>query len=87
MFDPRRIIPLPAPQFDPGPGPRLTYTTELRADGSTRHSEVDREAPADARDRAILRGLLTHALALVDQADADARFGLLDVPTAAELTE
>ncbi|WP_435601291.1 hypothetical protein [Streptomyces sp. C10-9-1] len=85
MFDPGRLIRLPEPS--PQPGPRLTYTTELRQDGAHLSVDVDRAAPSDARDRAILRGLLQHALTLIDHADAAAACALPDMPIAAEMTE
>jgi hypothetical protein len=52
-------------------GPRLTFATDTNPDGTWSLIDVDRHAPADPRDRAILRGLLTHALRLLDEADQE----------------
>lgn len=51
-------------------GPRLTFTAGPDVTGSALMIEVDRAAPADRRDRAICRALLTHALYLLDAADS-----------------
>lgn len=47
-----------------GPGPALVYV-----DQTGTATEVDREAPADRRDRRLLRSLAAHALELCDKAD------------------
>lgn len=53
-------------------GPRLTYRTDVTSDGTWSLIDVDRAAPADPRDRAICRALLTHALRLLDEAEQEA---------------
>lgn len=45
-------------------GPALIYVDQT---GAT--TEVDRKAPADRRDRRLLRSLAAHALELCDKAD------------------
>jgi hypothetical protein len=50
-------------------GPRLTFATDTGPDGSWTLIDVDRHAPADPRDRAICRALLTPALRLLDEAE------------------
>ncbi|MFF9624244.1 hypothetical protein [Streptomyces griseosporeus] len=52
-------------------GPRLTFATDARSDGTWLLIDVDRNAPGDPRDRAICRALLTHALRLLDEADRE----------------
>jgi hypothetical protein len=52
-------------------GPRLTYRTDATPDGVWTCIDVDRAAPANPRDRAICRALLTHALRLLDEAEQE----------------
>lgn len=52
-------------------GPRLTFTAGPGPSGTEAYIDVDRVAPSDPRDRALCRALLTHALRLLDEAEAD----------------
>lgn len=52
-------------------GPRLTFTAGPGPTGTEAYTDVDRRAPSDPRERALCRALLTHALRLLDEAEAD----------------
>lgn len=51
-------------------GPALYYASTEASDGTATVTRVDRQPPEDPRERALCRGLLQHALALLDQAEA-----------------
>lgn len=50
------------------PGPLLAYVTDAD-EGTHRVRLIDRAAIEDPRERAICRGLLLHALALLDESE------------------
>lgn len=56
---------------DLNPGPHLVYRSTRDLNGTRAHYLVDLAAPDDRRDRAICRGLLLHALRLIDEADQE----------------
>ena len=56
-------------RIDLPPGPALLYVTSPDADGVSRVIEVDREPVTDARERAILKGLLYHAIRLLEASE------------------
>lgn len=56
-------------------GPALVYCHSDR--GSL--TAIDHMAPSDARERAICRALLVHALALIDTADVHERLGVREM--------
>lgn len=56
-------------------GPCLIYISP-DGQGLTSLTLVDRVAVDDPRERAICRALLLHALALLDEAELNSRFGI-----------
>ncbi|MFD4912808.1 hypothetical protein ACFWNR_06250 [Streptomyces virginiae] len=69
------------PPLRPGQLPALDFTVNL-LNGDTITYAIDRAAPADRRHRAICRGLLQHALHLLDQVDAGEHYDLAEMPVA-----
>lgn len=51
-------------------GPALYYTGSEQGDGTSTVTRIDLQPPDDPRERALCRALLTHALRLLNQAEA-----------------
>lgn len=51
-------------------GPALYYTGSEQGDGTATVTRIDVATVTDPRERALCRGLLTHALRLLNQTEA-----------------